>query len=563
MTIIFQGNYTILSINEILKISVLKANNFLRLMKNKFSLIAYLTENKEKKFLFLIVSINLFIKLFPAILLELGNDEVYYWTYALYPDWSHFDHPPMVGVTIQFFSLNLLFDNELFIRLGSLIFSSINLILLYYLVKKIYDDHSARIAVLLYTASFYFNIIAGLLILPDSPLMFFVMMALYFGVPSILVKNPTRHDFVKILLFGFFTGLAFLSKYHSLFLWFGFGLYVLVNNRIWLRKPVFYLSIFISVILMLPVLHWNIKNDFISFTFHGNRVGLFQNPLDYISFLQFNVGQIFYQNPVLFVIFVIAIFKFFSIKSCRSNQVNNLMIYLSLPLIILFTVFSLFRNTLPHWSGPAFLGLLIMSSEWLKHSLVRSQRNVVRLLLIANSLVFVVIILAFFQINSGFIKLTKEKQEPTELGEDDFTLDMYGWEQSKEKFIDFLSKEGIDLNDTRNVNIISNKWFPAAHLDYYIAHPLNIDLFALGKIGDTHKYFWMNKTKSLHPTDRFYFITSSQQYYSPDNYSNYFEKIIPVDTLTIGRNGKPVKNLFIYKMTELKVDAATLLNPDF
>ena len=32
-----------------------------------------------------------------AAWMEFGNDEVYYWTYALYPDWSHFDHPPMVG----------------------------------------------------------------------------------------------------------------------------------------------------------------------------------------------------------------------------------------------------------------------------------------------------------------------------------------------------------------------------------------------------------------------------------------------------------------------------------
>ena len=28
-------------------------------------------------------------------LLELGNDEVYYLTYAYLPDLSHFDHPPI------------------------------------------------------------------------------------------------------------------------------------------------------------------------------------------------------------------------------------------------------------------------------------------------------------------------------------------------------------------------------------------------------------------------------------------------------------------------------------
>ena len=57
-----------------------------------------------------VISINLIIKSIPASMIELGNDEVYYWTYALFPDWSHFDHPPMVGITIQLFTLNLTFD---------------------------------------------------------------------------------------------------------------------------------------------------------------------------------------------------------------------------------------------------------------------------------------------------------------------------------------------------------------------------------------------------------------------------------------------------------------------
>lgn len=44
--------------------------------------------------------------------IELGTDEAYYWTFAKYPDWSHFDHPGMVGWVIQLFTLNLWFDNQ-------------------------------------------------------------------------------------------------------------------------------------------------------------------------------------------------------------------------------------------------------------------------------------------------------------------------------------------------------------------------------------------------------------------------------------------------------------------
>jgi hypothetical protein len=48
-----------------------------------------------KKVLWLII-ISAVVKLITASLLELGNDEVYYWTYALQPDWNHF-RPPAHG----------------------------------------------------------------------------------------------------------------------------------------------------------------------------------------------------------------------------------------------------------------------------------------------------------------------------------------------------------------------------------------------------------------------------------------------------------------------------------
>ena len=50
-------------------------------------------------YLFLII-ISTLIRVFIAGTLEFSVDEVYYWTYAMFPDWSHFDHPPMVAFLI-------------------------------------------------------------------------------------------------------------------------------------------------------------------------------------------------------------------------------------------------------------------------------------------------------------------------------------------------------------------------------------------------------------------------------------------------------------------------------
>ena len=505
---------------------------------------------KEKQFLFFIVFINLIIKIIPASVVELGNDEVYYWTYALFPDWSHFDHPPMVGLTIQLFTLNLTLNAEFFIRLGSLLLSSANIILLFNLVKRIYSVEAAYISSLLFTASVYFNVICGLFILPDTPQMFFVMLALFFGLPAITDINHNKRDGLKIILFGLFTGLAFLSKYHSLFLWFGFGLYILFNDRRWLKRPSLYISILATLVVMIPVIYWNISNNFISFTFHQSRLGLFNSPFRPDSFLQFNLGQLFYQNPVLFVIYVLTLVSLYRKRRIGISGTDKLLLYLSVPLILVFTLSSLFKDTLPHWTGPAFIGLIILSSKWLSEKLPINRKKVINTLLGANVLLVLAVLLGVIQINYGVLYPPKKGEDPRKLGTDDVSLDMYGWHQAGVKFQQFLKKEGIEEKDYDKVKIISNNWFPAANMDFYIAHPLKIDLLVSGKLQQTHKYYWINKTRKIHAGDKFFYITSSQYYCDPEKLIGKFSRIVPRDTIQIKRNGNTVKNLFIFEMMD-------------
>ena len=505
---------------------------------------------KETNFLVFIVFFNLVIKIIPASIVELGNDEVYYWTYALFPDWSHFDHPPMVGLTIQFFTLNLAVNAEFFIRLGSLLLSSANIILLFKLVKRIYSLEAAYISSFLFTASIYLNVICGLFILPDTPQMFFVMLALMFGVPAITVNTYTKRDGVNLILFGIFTGLAMLSKYHSLFLWFGFGLDILFNDRGWLKRPSLYISILVTFIVMIPLIYWNIKNHFISFAFHSSRIGLFSSPVRPESFLQFNLGQIFYQNPVSFVVYVLTLVSLFRKGSTELTSTNKLLLYLSLPLILIFTLSALFKDTLPHWTGPAFIGLIILSSNWLCENLPVNRRKVLNTLIGANALIVLIVLLGILQINYGILYAPKKGEDPRKLGRDDVTLDMYGWRQAEIKFHHFLKQEGIEEKNYSKVKIISNNWFPAANLDFYIAHPLNIDLLVFGSLEQTHKYFWINKRRKINRGDKIYFIDSSQYYTDPEWLAGKFGRIVPRDTISIIRNGKTVKNLFVFEMMD-------------
>jgi len=516
-------------------------------------LVSDLSKRKELFLLLFIVVINLLLKSFPAGILELGNDEVYYWTYALFPDWSHFDHPPMVGFLIQLFSLDLSLQGDYFMRLGSLIFSSGNIIILFYLVKRIYSPLAGYFAVFMFISSFYFNIISGLFIMPDSPLILFVLLALFFALPSITSPNPTKKDNINIVFFGFFSGLAFLSKYNALFLWFGAGLFILISNRIWLRKPALYISVIVTLILMLPVVYWNFKNDFISFAFQGNRVELFQSKVNLTSFVQFSLGQFLYHNPVLSVLFLFTLFKLFRKKRGEISRVDIFLLYTGLPLIVIFTLLSLFRYALPHWTGPAFICLIILAGEYLAELYLMNHERSVRIVYSAVGFCFFFLIAGTLQINYGLFNAASGIDK-MRTGKNDITLDMYGWEQTREKFSRFLLNEGITGIDNSKTLILSDNWFPAAHLDYYIAYPLKINLIALGGIEKIHKYYWINKIRQPDMNSRVFYITDSRNYHDPEYFSGFFSQVIPMDTLSIERNKKTVKYVYIYEMTGFKGD---------
>ena len=49
-----------------------------------------------RRALWLLIGISTTLRLIWAAVLEAGNDEAYHYLYAVHPDWSYFDHPPMM-----------------------------------------------------------------------------------------------------------------------------------------------------------------------------------------------------------------------------------------------------------------------------------------------------------------------------------------------------------------------------------------------------------------------------------------------------------------------------------
>lgn len=508
---------------------------------------------KISKVIGILLGLSFLIRALIAGTLELGNDEVYYWTYAMFPDWSHFDHPPMVGWLIQVFTFNLRFDHEFFIRLGAVFCGTFAAGFIFLIGRNLRDERTGLFAAALYSASMYGSVVAGTFMLPDAGQMVFWVAALYFMTVSLTQDPETALAKRNILLMSIFAGLAMLSKYTSVFLWLGAIAYILTAGRRWLKSPYLYLGLAISFGLFLPVLYWNWKEHFVSFTFHGERVEVVQMKLRMDYFFTEVFGTILYQNPVNIGIILISLFSLWKGRLYNLSPGVKLVLWCSLPLAVIVPAVSFFRSTLPHWSGPAYAGLAILAGIWLSQRAeqqAKPPKFFPKALILSLGITLLSVVLGVLQVNSGLLYNKEEPKGSHALA--DPSLDLYGWKQLGNKFKGLYGEDLQQGVVKPGVIMLSWRWFPAANLDYYVAQPLGMKLYAEGSLERIHKYAWINQIRGEIPLGSdAYFITSARDFAEPSRYfGQQYKRILPHDTIAIERNGKRVMEYYVFILQE-------------
>jgi len=496
---------------------------------------------------FTLIVLTILIKCVAAIFLELGNDEVYYWTYALQLDWNHFDHPPMIGLLIRLTTLNLWWANDLSLRLGAIIGAAISTWFIYKLGKLIDGERVGWFAALIYTACIYTGFIAGFFILPDSPQMPFWTAAMYIMAHLILKKDDQNNVFVWALL-GIVIGLATLCKVHGLYLWAGFGLFIIFKRIAWLTNWRIYLAALITLCFTIPIFYWNFKYDFITYKFHSERV--INTGIQWESLLREIGGEIAYQNPILFVLYIFSLIALLTNKiRFKQKRIVIWLFCMSLPMLIIFWMISLFNPTLPHWSGPAYIPIFLIAAVYLERSTFKVFPNWLKI-----SLGFIVVVL--------FAGITIIRYSPRNFGSQDLqnygeycpTLDLSGWKDFGIQFNEIVKKD-IDAKLMKKESvIIANKWFPAGHIEFYISKPSGIPLIGVGSLKDLHKFIWLNKDrkKLAIGANAYCIVPSNLPLDVKLTYGNYFTEIKPVQIINQVRNGGVVRYFYIYRLMGCK-----------
>ncbi len=506
----------------------------------------------KKKIIGLIVLASTF-RLLLASSINLGNDEVYYRIYAQELHWNYFDHPPLVAWLIRFTTYNLVHESELFIRLGAILSAATCSWLLFIAGKKLKDERTGFLAALIYNFSIYGCVIAGTLILPDAPQMVCWTAALVLMINLAKDDAITKDKEYHLILFGLVTGLGMISKIHSIFLWFALLVYLLVYQRKWFSKPSLYISGTLTLIIFAPVIKWNFDHHFVTYLYHSKRVNVANGGVNLVSFARFTIGQFIYISPIL----IFSLFKsaYDALKGRLTIAKHTLMILLftAFPLITTCLFISLFKDVLPHWTGPAYTGLILITAVKLS-----DKRFSNRLLCTSGLFLTILSTLAVLFIN--FYSGTIGNKSLKTYGKGDLSLDMYGWDQTR------ISFQSIYKSDIKNgkidpgAYIISNKWFPAAHIDHYIAQPLSLKLIAVGELADIHQYAWLNQSRKFPRIgENAYCLIPSDHYFDPLKlFGSYFKKIELECVIPIYRTGKLCRRVYVYRLVYLKTGLESL-----
>ena len=506
------------------------------LKQNKVDTLSY-----QKK-LFVFIGIISLIKLILAFVLELGNDEAYYWLYSQYLQWNYFDHPPMVAAWIRLFTANLLLEQyEGFLRLGSVVGCVLSSWFLFKAVSLVHSERAGFFAAVLYNISFYSGITAGLYILPDSPQMVFWTLAFLF----IARITKDEKSWINWLLFGVVAGLCIMSKAHGAFLWIGLGGYALFQKNTWLKKPQLYIAFLITVAIISPIFFWNVKYDFATFRFHSNRIDVDELVLKWNYFFKELASQIGFNNPVNFFLVVLALIAFYR-RRISYQPALAISVFIGLPLAFLLLFISLFRNvTLPHWSGPAYVSLIPLAAVWLANSSEKPFPKILKW----GAGVFLIVYLGY----SAVVKLypgTYGSHNKEDYGRGDITLDMYGWRKASAQF-DSLYKDDVSKNKMPvNATMVTSHWW-GAHVEYYFARPLRLEMIGLGNPQHLNEYLWTNKWRKneVDLNNAYCIIPVDDKYSVPSDFFQTQELALVID---VNRNGRLAHEFLVYRLRGLR-----------
>jgi 4-amino-4-deoxy-L-arabinose transferase-like glycosyltransferase len=205
-------------------------------------------------------------------------DEAYYWLWGQHPALSYYDHPPLLAWVNGLFDA-VLGRSSFTLRLPNLLVNGALFYTYYQITHYLYGKSAKKyfwlILLSVLAAPLYYMFLA--LAWSDYLMITLNLAAAFwfvtFGDAYKTAQSPI--PYWRLYLAAGAIGLALLCKYNTVLMAIGF-LAVLCTDKslrsLW-RNHHLYIAFLIAIVALLPILLWNIGNDFQSFRYYLYRSG--------------------------------------------------------------------------------------------------------------------------------------------------------------------------------------------------------------------------------------------------------------------------------------------------
>ena len=388
-----------------------------------------------------------------------------------------------------------------------------------------------------------FSLSVGMFLQPDGPLMFF-WLACVVCLAHVLIEPVSPRPLGWWAAAGAMLGLALLSKYSSLLLVAGAGLYVLTRReqRRWLAHPGPYVALAIALLAFSPVLVWNARHHWISFVWQSTR-GLDELQGVRLDWMLRNIaGQSLELLPWLWFALVVELVRSFRRDA---GAPRRLIAWLAIVPIALFTgvaAYALTGQRHFHWGMPGYLLLLLPLGDtlhrWLAAGSVLARRALAGT--IAVSLLGMTVLVS--HIATGWLKDLPGLSTAL-AGDNDPTLECIDFTPLSRAF----RERG--LLDDRRIFVFSDWWFRAGKVDYALGGRLPV--LALSPT-DPRSFAFFDRSERWLGQDGILVTTKTTVEEVQGHYAPYFSRITALGEVPAGRHGRREITLYLYRCEGLR-----------
>jgi hypothetical protein len=489
-----------------------------------------------KRALAILIVVSGVLRLVAAAALGLGNDEAYHFLYAVHPDLSYYDHPPMLAwVEIVGLALSGALFSTVALRFGFIALFAASTWLIWRIAGRWYCPRAGFFAALALNLTGYYGLAASTFALPDGPLLFFWLLTI--DRLSVAIEHPRQNG--PWVWVGLAWGGAMLSKYHAIFLPVGMLLLLIMHRplRYWLTRPGPYLAVGLGLLIFGPVLIWNVRNGWASFLFQGGRaVGTPVLRPDYLA------SMILAQAGYLFPWIWIPLF-FLMVRGAKNwtrlqTDQERLALCLALAPVLVFTAVACFRPVLPHWGLIGLVSLFPLLGNVWRRNFDRRPRPMIRWLSTAIVFSFALLGLTVLEYHTGCFQRDGDARWRLFDARTDPTADLYGWNLVAERLGD------LGILDEPNSFLFTRTWYQSAQL----AHAIRLRLPVLCyNIDDPRGFAFWSKPREWLGRDGILLLINDD-FIPISFYRPWFQDAIPLAEFTIDRWGRPIRRVRVIRL---------------